>query len=296
MTGRHGMFIVGMHRSGTSTLARLLGRLGGELPENLMPSGPHNPSGYYESQAIYLLNEQVLAHLEAGWDDLRVFPEPWLESGEAKRFIEGLAEAVELEFAGSGWFVLKDPRLIWMLPLWKQVVRRLGVTASWVTLVRDPIQAADSLVVSEGLDATRALALWMHHLVTVERATRGERRAFVCYEELSWSPDGAIARLEKALGVDLVPPGGWQDELGADIHPPVPRPATDTAAAARDAGLAGWLGSVHRYALALARLEESPAVVADRVHAGLQAKAARGCFGEPRGVHGRLRLEESPAE
>jgi len=279
-----------MHRSGTSALARLLGRLGGELPAHLMPPGPDNPEGYFESQAIYVLNEQLLAHLDSGWDDLRPFPEPWLASDEATRWIDGLAEALALEFSGSGWFVLKDPRLIRMLPVWKRAVEQLGMTASWVISVRDPVQAADSLAASEGLDPGRALALWLHHLTLAERTTRGERRAFLAYEELSWAAGGAIARLERALQVDLIPSGGWSHEIAGDFvrHPTV-RPAAVTAAASRDAKLAGWLGSAHRWALAVLLCENPPPVVMDRIRAGLSAAVEQGRFGDPRGVHARLR-------
>jgi len=290
VTDRHGVFIVGMHRSGTSTLARLLARLGGQLPASPMPAGPDNPAGYFESQAIYLLNEQLLAHLDAGWDDLRPFPESWLESSEAERWVEGLAEALALEFEGSGWFVLKDPRLIWMLPLWKRAVAALGLTASWIVAVRDPVQAADSLVEAEGLDPARALALWLHQLTTAERSTRGERRAFLAYEELGWSAESAIGRLERELGVDLVPAGGWQQERCAEfVRPPAVRPAATTAAAARDAALAGWLGSAHRWILAVVGYGQPPIEVMDRIRVGLRAAIEQGRFGDPRGVHARLR-------
>ena len=56
---RSAIVILGMHRSGTSALAGVLNMLGCDLPETLMPANAYNEKGYFESNAIRLLNDRV---------------------------------------------------------------------------------------------------------------------------------------------------------------------------------------------------------------------------------------------
>jgi hypothetical protein len=46
------ILVMGMHRSGTSPVARVLGLLGLDLPNALLPPGEDNPLGYWEPQDV----------------------------------------------------------------------------------------------------------------------------------------------------------------------------------------------------------------------------------------------------
>src|SRR3546814_15012580 len=70
-----GILILGMHRSGTSALTRVLNLLGVALGERLMPAGKGNESGHWESLAVYEAHEQLLTALGRRWDDFREMPE-----------------------------------------------------------------------------------------------------------------------------------------------------------------------------------------------------------------------------
>src|SRR5262249_23640698 len=62
--------IAGMHRSGTSMVARLLNLCGLYLgeDEDLMPSAADNPEGFWENLHFVDLNEKILSALQGGWD------------------------------------------------------------------------------------------------------------------------------------------------------------------------------------------------------------------------------------
>ena len=66
--------ILGMHRSGTSLLARinLLGVYLGP-PNRLMPAAPENPKGFWEYQPIMELNNEILARLGGDASIRRLF-------------------------------------------------------------------------------------------------------------------------------------------------------------------------------------------------------------------------------
>ena len=58
------LFVMGMHRSGTSLTARLLNLMGVYFgPEDaLMEADRFNPKGYWERKDVYQLNKTILQH------------------------------------------------------------------------------------------------------------------------------------------------------------------------------------------------------------------------------------------
>lgn len=60
-SGGTAILVLGMHRSGTSSLAGAMTRLGGAAPGNLIPGDEANPKGYWESAILNTLNEDILA-------------------------------------------------------------------------------------------------------------------------------------------------------------------------------------------------------------------------------------------
>ena len=66
---RTAVIVLGMHRSGTSALARVLNLCGAFLPANLRPPKQrNNPKGSWEPEEIVGLNERVLRHLGGTWN------------------------------------------------------------------------------------------------------------------------------------------------------------------------------------------------------------------------------------
>jgi len=181
---RRALLVIGMHRSGTSAFTRVLSLAGAELPGHLMPAGDRNPRGYFESQRIYELHEQLLEEAGSAWDDLSPFPREWLESPAAPRWVERMAETVRSEFGENPILTLKDPRIARLVPFWIRVLGQLAVVPSFVIPIRNPLDVAASLERAERIDPSKGLLLWLGHLLTAERETRGCLRSFVAYEEL----------------------------------------------------------------------------------------------------------------
>ena len=61
--------VIGMHRSGTSAVARGLAALGVDLGDDFLDAQPENPTGYWEDRGIVELNERVLRRIGLKWDD-----------------------------------------------------------------------------------------------------------------------------------------------------------------------------------------------------------------------------------
>ncbi len=57
---RRVILVLGMHRSGTSAVTRLLALCGGDLPKTVMKPNYANPTGYWEPPAIVDIHNEML--------------------------------------------------------------------------------------------------------------------------------------------------------------------------------------------------------------------------------------------
>ena len=62
--------VAGMHRSGTSLVARLLNQCGLYLgrDEDILPANPTNPEGHWEHERLVEINVELLTEFGGGWD------------------------------------------------------------------------------------------------------------------------------------------------------------------------------------------------------------------------------------
>src|SRR5688572_28881884 len=94
--------VLGMHRSGTSVLSRLLNILGVYLgPQRAISNvGYDNPKGYWEHHPIALLNDEILIRFGGSWHEPPVFPPGWSQSPEVAD-LKDKARVVLADFAGQ---------------------------------------------------------------------------------------------------------------------------------------------------------------------------------------------------
>jgi hypothetical protein len=158
-----GVFVLGMHRSGTSAVTRLVSLLGPTTPpdEDLVQPTEKNPKGYWESETLVAFNERLLRALdcdmgcpialEPGWErDARLDP----LRGEARRVVDEV-------YPTPPW-VWKDPRLCLTLAFWRSV---LDVRPAVILVNRNPLEtAASALKVRSEQGKVYALALWERYL------------------------------------------------------------------------------------------------------------------------------------
>jgi len=165
-----------------------------------MPPTEHNPSGYFESQTISDLHDELLRDAGTSWDDVSSFPNEWLDSPSAAQWRKRMCDAFGDEFGTHPLLVLKDPRICRLVPFWLSVLSDLNVAPHFVLIVRSPLEVAASLARSQQTDFFQALLLWLQHTLEAERETRGYSRSFVSYEALLRDWRGMIARIQQDLG------------------------------------------------------------------------------------------------
>ncbi|MBT9292491.1 sulfotransferase family protein [Prosthecodimorpha staleyi] len=179
---RRALVVLGMHRSGTSALAGSLAALGAGTPARLMRPARFNPRGYWEPVAIVAVHDEILSAIEIEWSSWRSVPAAWFRSDMAARYRAILSDLVLSEYGASPLFVVKDPRMCRLLPLWHRVFAGLGIAPAFLIALRHPLAVAASLERREGIGTSRAVLVWMRHMLEAEASTRDRVRAFVSYE------------------------------------------------------------------------------------------------------------------
>lgn len=213
---RTGLLVVGMHRSGTSALTKTINLLGADLPRNLMPAhAEFNAAGYWESQDVVDLNEQLLMKIGSFWDDVLPVDPANIPSETLGEFSHRAKVILDRDFKQCRWFVLKDPRIGRLLRLWIPAVRAHGATPKVIIPIRHPLEVAASLQRREGFPEGKSLYLWLRHMVGAIRDSRNVPRAIVLYDELMQDWRTAVERLGR--DIDLVWPRSL-DEVAPSIE------------------------------------------------------------------------------
>ena len=195
------ILIAGMHRSGTSALVRVLNLLGVDLPTELYPARPDNPLGYWEPVAVVEAHEKFLAAIGSSFDDVSSLPAAALRGEDARGLEDRLVQILEDEFEGMRQFVVKDPRLCRVVPIWIAALTRFGAAPRFVLTVRNPLEVAASLKVRNEYSTTKSLLLWLRHMLEAEWHSRGFPRSIVSFDQLLRDWQGTVDRIGHDLGV-----------------------------------------------------------------------------------------------
>ena len=189
--------ILGMHRSGTSLLARCLGLIGVELgpEEKLLAPSKFNPTGFWEAKAVVEVNDEILAAFGGSWRKLPALPDGWERDARLAALREKAAQIIATDFAGFTSWGFKDPRVCVTLPFWKPLLPK----ARYVLCLRSPSEVAQSLAHTMRFD--EAVALWLRYVEASLRASAGEWRTLVFYEDLLENTATELRRIATALGI-----------------------------------------------------------------------------------------------
>ena len=177
--------VLGMHRSGTSLLAQVIEALGAYAgrPDELAPPDMFNPTGYWEHKAVVQLDTAILDELDASWTDIAHADVSRLAPSRRAELVERAKEAIR-PLEGRGPFVVKDPRMALLFPLWREALRDPVVVIAW----REPAAVARSIAKRDNRPLLASLALWEHYTRTLLRDSEGAPRLVVSYEELLADP------------------------------------------------------------------------------------------------------------
>ena len=160
-TSRRAVLVVGMHRAGTSAMARVLSLRGATLPEHVMPPNYGNATGYWEPERVVELNDRMLEYFGVEWNDpFAAYQLPPVEAIPT-RFVAEAIQILEQEYAGSELFVLKDPRCTLLHEFWRHVLTVADIRLCPVVVMRPFEEVAESLIRRDGTSAVGAALLYI---------------------------------------------------------------------------------------------------------------------------------------
>jgi O-antigen biosynthesis protein len=190
------IIVLGMHRSGTSAVTRLINMMGAYLgPENqILPAKPDNPKGFWERADVIDLNNFLLNGMHIEWHLPSALDLNSVNASLTSDFTER-AGKILLGIDSHRPWVLKDPRLCLLLPLWLPLLE----APVCVHVVRHPVSTAQSLAKRDRFPLHFGIVLWEYYNERALVVSSGLPRFSICYETLMERPMETVELLYKQL-------------------------------------------------------------------------------------------------
>lgn len=196
------LLVLGMGRSGTSLLTRVLSLCGAGLPERLLGPDSGNPAGYWEPLAALEINEAFLARFGSSWYDptLQLQYEISITDQDRQAYVDQIYDFLT-SYPRLPLLVIKEPRITALFSFWFEAIRRAHFTLKIVVPVRHPREVAGSLAARDGVSAELSNVLWLKYNLLAEWHSRPFPRVFVEYSNLVRDWRGEIARITRVLAL-----------------------------------------------------------------------------------------------
>lgn len=262
------VFVLGMGRSGSSALTRVLSLCGATLPSKMLGANNANPRGYWEPRETLMMNRKILArHNSAWWDpSLRLLEDGTFSRQERTECISTIAAYLG-KLPSAPILVLKDLNIVVLHDLWFEAARSVGFDVASVIPTRHPNEVIGSLAAAAKTTPELTSALWLKGNLLAERHTRGVPRVIVDYANLLENWRREIKRVATCLSIDLTPPDERpvDDFLAADLQ----RQRHDSPVIDRFGR--DWMSSVYDVMRTAACDEPLDTATLDRVYAEYRA-------------------------
>ncbi|TPW30640.1 glycosyltransferase [Pararhizobium mangrovi] len=190
--------MLGMHRSGTSAITDFLRSCGlfvGTQDELTKP-GTENPKGFFERYDARRICDTLLHSADADWWKAADFSTDRIPASTLTDTGTAIDALVSKLDAHGSW-VLKEPRLCLLLPVFERYLRDPVA----VVVYRNPLEVAYSLRHRNGIPVEAGLALWELYVTSLLRHSQNIPKVFVSYENMVREPtstgNGLCSALER---------------------------------------------------------------------------------------------------
>jgi hypothetical protein len=199
------IIVLGIHRSGTSAVARGIHALGCEFGDMLWPANVSNIKGFYENVEITNFNDELLHLLGVEWHSAVQIAREKFDNPVLAPFRRQAIDILNRHYGATPFFGFKCPRICRLLPFWQQVFSEMGVEESYVIVIRNPLSVAKSLDVRNGFAPEKSFLLWLVHILPAIKYTHGLPRAVIDYDIMMDNPIPELKRVAKALSIEINP-------------------------------------------------------------------------------------------
>ncbi len=205
---------MGVHRSGTSALTRVLSLLGAALPNEVLGPARGNERGHWESKRLVAVDDEIMKALGEDWWDPAPIPPAWFATSEASGFVTRIAEVIGEEYDDAPLVIIKDPRLCRIAPLVFAALERLDIAPRVILPLRFPGEVISSIHQRDEIDRRIGEMIWLRHMIEAEGHSRHCPRVWTSFDGLLADWRATATRIAAAL--DLIWPRP-PDEVAGDI-------------------------------------------------------------------------------
>ena len=215
------LIVLGMHRSGTSGVTRLLNLAGAWFgpPGIATEANEENPKGFWERRDVRNVCDGLLHGGGFDWYRLAGFSVDTIPTEVVTEQLAAFSETLHSLDQHRPW-VVKEPRLCLLYPLIAPMLDQ----AVCVHVTREPLEVAHSVCARNGLSVQGALALWELYSLHAVAATAGQPRVHVRHEDVMNDPIGTMATLVDQLtalgvtGLHQPSPEEISEFISPDLH------------------------------------------------------------------------------
>lgn len=257
------LFVLGVPRSGTSAVTRVLSLCGATLPAGLSGADPRNPRGYWEPRASLHLNNTILRRYGSAVFDpsLRLQEDGGVDADQKTFCINKIGQFLAT-LPAAPLVLIKDLQITLLSSLWFEAARQAGFDIAVVNTVRPPQEVIASGAADFLTSPELGSALWLKFNLLAERDTRELPRVFVEYANLLEDWRREVKRISLALGIDLDTrdEGAIEEFITPDLHRQRRTgPVTETFGT-------DWISSAYEALSAAARDEPVDQAELDRIY------------------------------
>ena len=248
------LLVLGMHRSGTSALTKVLSIAGAKLPQSLLGVNRGNETGHWEPLCLYEYHDALLAELDSSWYDWQALDMSRLPVARRNEIKQEILEIIAADYGDAPLFVLKEPRICRFAPFFIDLLNEAGMVCRPVLIVRNPLEVCESLEQRDNMSRADAALLWLRHVLDAEKATRGSKRTILTFHHLleNWKAD--FAGLAKQLDLaDLHTIKEITPQVEEFLSPDRRHHTRKTEDVLLDPLLRDWVGAAYEALLILAR-------------------------------------------
>ncbi len=191
--------VLGMHRSGTSALAKALELFGVDLGNNLMAPQKDNPKGFFEDKQLVEINDRIFEKACSHWSSIQFLDPKFLSGPELSEERMAAANWLNMKVAGGNPVGLKDPRLCRTLSFWEPLFTERRLHVGYIFSHRDPTQVGASLQKRNGFGLSYGVDLWAAYAADALLHIQGKSWIAVGFHQLLEEPRRELARIADFL-------------------------------------------------------------------------------------------------
>jgi len=177
------VLVLGMHRSGTSAIAKRLESFGVNLGETLIPGKKDNIKGYQEDADFVQINRKIISWL--GGDAGASLKQSRLILKDIPINYQIEARKILSDRAGKyNNFGVKDPRFCLLLPFWLPLLKESFEKISIIFAYRNPANVIASLVTRQDAHPEKSYYLWLQYVAISLNDLSNHNFEFVNFDSL----------------------------------------------------------------------------------------------------------------